>query len=106
MNYDALEAAINEKTKAIIPVDLGDVPFDYNKIFEIVERKKQLFSPNNDIQAKIGRIAVVADAAHAFGAKWHGEIVGNIADFFNFSLVGGKNFTGSKYKNQIGFDLE
>ena len=93
MDYDALEAAINEKTKAIIPVDLGGVPCDYNKIFEIVERKKQLFRPNNDIQAKIGRIAVVADAAHAFGAKWHGEMVGNIADFSNFSLVEGMNVT-------------
>ena len=93
MDYDALEAAINEKTKAIIPVDLGGVPCDYNKIFEIVERRKQLFRPNNDIQAKIGRIAVVADAAHAFGAKWHGEMVGNIADFSNFSFHAVKNFT-------------
>ncbi len=93
MDYDALEAAINENTKAIIPVDLGGVPCDYNRIFEIVERKKHLFQPKNDIQAKIGRIAIVTDAAHAFGAKWHGEMVGNIADFSNFSFHAVKNFT-------------
>lgn len=93
MDYDALEAAINENTKAIIPVDLGGVPCDYDRIFEIVQRKKHLFQPKNDIQAKIGRVAIVTDAAHAFGAKWHGEMVGNIADFSNFSFHAVKNFT-------------
>ncbi len=93
MDYDALEAAINEKTKAIIPVDLGGVPCDYDKIFEIVERKKHLFRPKNEIQKKLGRVAVVADAAHAFGAEKDGIMVGNIADFTNFSFHAVKNFT-------------
>lgn len=93
MDYDALERAITEKTKAIIPVDLGGVPCNYDKIFEIVERKKNLFKPNNDIQAAIGRIAVCADTAHAFGAKWHGRMVGSIADFSSFSFHAVKNLT-------------
>ncbi len=93
MDYDALERAITEKTKAIIPVDLGGVPCDYDKIFEIVERKKGLFRPKNELQKKIGRVAVVADAAHAFGAKWRGQAVGSVADFSNFSFHAVKNFT-------------
>lgn len=93
MDYDALEAAITEKTKAIIPVDLGGIPCDYDRIFEIVERKKSVFKPANDIQTKLGRVAVVADAAHAFGAEWHGQMVGSIADFTNFSFHAVKNFT-------------
>ena len=93
MDYDALEAAINEKTKAIIPVDLGGVPCDYERIFEIVESKKHLFRPANALQEKIGRIAVIADAAHALGAMWHGKMVGNIADITSFSFHAVKNFT-------------
>lgn len=93
MDYDALENAVTEKTKAIIPVDLGGVPCDYDKIFEIVNRKKNLYKPTNDIQNAIGRIAVLADAAHAFGAKWQGKMVGNIADFSSFSFHAVKNFT-------------
>lgn len=93
MDYNKLNDAINEKTKAIIPVDLGGVPCNYDRIFEIVECKKHLFRPNNDIQKSIDRIAVVADAAHAFGAKWHGMMVGNIADFTSFSFHAVKNFT-------------
>lgn len=93
MDYDALEAAINEKTKAIIPVDLGGVPCDYDRIFEIVERKKNMFKPSNEIQKAIGRIVVCADTAHAFGAKWHGKRVGSIADFSSFSFHAVKNFT-------------
>lgn len=93
MDYDALEAAITEKTKVIIPVDLGGIPCDYDRIFEIVERKKALFHPANKIQEKLGRVAVVADAAHAFGANWHGKSVGSIADFTNFSFHAVKNFT-------------
>ncbi len=93
MDYDALEAAITEKTKAIIPVDLGGVPCDYDRIFDIVERKKNLFRPNNEIQSAMGRIAVCADTAHAFGAKWHGRMVGSIADFSSFSFHAVKNFT-------------
>lgn len=93
MDYDALEAAITEKTKAIIPVDLCGIPCDYDKIFEIVERKKNLFKPSNEIQKALGRVAVCADTAHAFGAKWHGKMVGNIADFSSFSFHAVKNFT-------------
>ncbi len=93
MDYDALEAAITEKTKAIIPVDLAGIPCDYDRIFEIVERKRNIFKADNELQEKIGRVAVVADAAHAFGARWHGKMVGTIADFTNFSLVGVMNVT-------------
>ncbi len=93
MDYDALEAAINEKTKAIIPVDLGGVPCDYDRIFEIVERKKHLFKPSNDIQKALGRVAIMADTAHAFGAKWHDKIIGSVADFSSFSFHAVKNFT-------------
>ncbi len=93
MDYDALERAITERTKAIIPVDLGGIPCDYNRIFEIVAGKKALFKANSDLQARLGRIAVVADAAHAFGAVRHGKPVGCIADFTNFSFHAVKNFT-------------
>ena len=93
MDYDALEAAITDKTKAIIPVDLGGVPCDYDRLFEIVERKRALFTPNNDMQAALGRIAVMADTAHAFGAKWHGKRIGSVADFSSFSFHAVKNLT-------------
>jgi dTDP-4-amino-4,6-dideoxygalactose transaminase len=93
MDYDALEAAITEKTKAIIPVDLAGIPCDYDKIFEIVERKKHLFKPNNDIQSALGRVAVMADTAHAFGAKWHDKMIGSVADFSSFSFHAVKNLT-------------
>jgi len=93
MNYDTLEAVINEKTKVIIPVDLGGVPCDYNRIFEIVEKKKDLFRPANKIQETMGRISVNADTAHAFGASWHGQMVGSIADFSSFSWHAVKNLT-------------
>lgn len=93
MDYDALETAITEKTKVIIPVDLGGVPCDYDRIFEIVDRKRNLFRPSNEIQKAIGRIAVCADTAHAFGAKRHGKMIGSIADFSSFSFHAVKNFT-------------
>ncbi|MBR6703259.1 MAG: DegT/DnrJ/EryC1/StrS family aminotransferase [Clostridia bacterium] len=93
MDYDALERAITEKTKAIIPVDLAGIPCDYDKIFEIVERKKSMFQPNGMLQKALGRIAVMADTAHAFGAEWHGKKVGEIADFSSFSFHAVKNFT-------------
>ena len=93
MDYDALENMITEKTKAIIPVDLAGVPCDYNRIFEIVEKKKHLFCAQNEIQRAMGRISVNADAAHAFGAKWHDKMVGSIADFSSFSFHAVKNFT-------------
>ena len=93
IDYDAVESAITEKTKVIIPVDLGGVPCDYDRLFDIVERKKSLFKPSNKIQEAIGRISVNADTAHAFGAKWHGRMVGSIADFSSFSFHAVKNFT-------------
>lgn len=93
MDYDKMEAAITDKTKAIIPVDLGGVPCDYDKIFAIVEKKKAMFQPKNEIQKAIGRIAICADTAHAFGATWHGKMCGSIADFSSFSFHAVKNFT-------------
>ena len=93
MDYDALEVAINEHTKAIIPIDIGGVPCDYDRIFEIVERKKNLFKASNKLQEAIGRVAVVEDAAHAIGASYKGKMIGSIADFTNFSFHAVKNFT-------------
>ena len=93
MDYDAMEAAITDKTKAIIPVDIAGIPCDYDRIFAIVESKKHLFKPNNDLQKALGRIAVMADTAHAFGATWHGKPVGSVADFSSFSWHAVKNFT-------------
>lgn len=93
MDYDAVEKAINERTKAIIPVSLGGVPCDYDRLFEIVEKKKSLFKPNNDIQKAIGRIALCEDTAHAFGACKNGIMLGNICDFSSFSFHAVKNLT-------------
>ena len=93
MDYEALEKAITPATKAIIPVDLAGIPCDYDRIFAIVERKKHLFQPSNDIQRAIGRVAICADAAHAFGASYHGKMVGSIADFTSFSFHAVKNLT-------------
>ena len=93
MDYEALENAISENTKAIIPVDLGGIPCDYDRIFSIAEQKKHLFKASNDIQKTIGRAAICTDAAHAFGAKWHGRMVGSIADMSSFSFHAVKNLT-------------
>lgn len=93
MDYEAVEAAINQHTKAIIPVDLAGIPCDYQRIFDVVERKKTLFRPANELQKAIGRVAICADAAHAFGASWQGKMVGSIADFTSFSFHAVKNFT-------------
>ena len=93
MDYEALEKAITPATKAIIPVDLAGIPCDYDRIFAIVERKKHLFQSSNDIQRAIGRVAISADAAHAFGASYHGKMVGSIADFTSFSFHAVKNLT-------------
>ena len=110
MNYEAVEAAITPRTKAIIPVDLAGIPCDYQRIFDIVARKKALFVAANDLQAKIGRIAICADAAHAFGASWHNKTVGSIADFTSFSFHAVKNFTtaegGALTWNIVGADDE
>ncbi len=93
MDYDLLEKAITEKTKVIAPVDIAGVVADYDKVYEIVERKKALFHPNNALQAKIGRIIVSADCAHSFGANRKGKMAGEIADFSSFSFHAVKNFT-------------
>ena len=93
MDYEAVEKAITDKTKVIIPVDLAGIPCDYDRIFSIVEKKKCLFKPSNDIQSKFGRIIVCADTAHAFGSSWHGQPVGSVADFSAFSFHAVKNFT-------------
>ena len=94
MDYERLEAAITERTKVIIPVDLFGIPCDYDRIFDIVERKKGLFNPNdNSIQQAIGRVIVMADAAHSFGAFYKKRPIGSIADFTNFSFHAVKNLT-------------
>ena len=93
MDYDQLEQAITEKTKVIVPVDLGGVVADYDRVYEIVERKKALFKPSNALQAKIGRIIVSADCAHSFGGSRKGKMAGAIADFSSFSFHAVKNFT-------------
>ena len=93
MDYDQLEKAITEKTKVIAPVDIAGVVANYDKVFEIIERKKTLFHPNNALQAKIGRIIVSADCAHSFGANRKGKMAGEIGDFSSFSFHAVKNFT-------------
>ncbi|MBQ9115570.1 MAG: DegT/DnrJ/EryC1/StrS family aminotransferase [Clostridia bacterium] len=93
MDYDALEKAITERTKAVIPVDLGGVPCDYKRIFEIVERKRSLFKPESELQKALGRIAVMADTAHSFGAVYGEKRVGSVADFSSFSFHAVKNLT-------------
>lgn len=111
MDYNKLANTITEKTKVIIPVDLGGVPCDYNRIFSIVESKKELFHPVNKLQEAIGRVIVMTDAAHAFGAEWNGKAVGSIADFSNFSFHAVKNFTTAEggavtWKDIEGIDNE
>ena len=93
MDYEKLEKAITSKTKAIIPVDLGGVMCDYEKIFEIVNAKKSIFEPSNKIQEKFGRVVVLADGAHSFGAKQNDKKSGSIADFTCFSFHAVKNLT-------------
>ena len=93
MDYDKLADAITERTKVICPVDLGGIVCDFDKVFAVVEAKKHLFHPANEIQKRIGRIIVAADDAHAFGAQWHGKMAGAIADFSSFSFHAVKNLT-------------
>lgn len=111
MDYDALENAITEKTKVIIPVDLGGVPCDYIRIYEIIEKKKHLFHADNEIQAAYGCIIVLADGAHAFGASYGDKMIGNVADFTTFSFHAVKNFTTAEggaltWKYHEGLDHE
>lgn len=93
MDYDQLADAITERTKVIVPVDLGGIVCDYDRVFQIVEAKKGLFRPSNEIQKRFGRIIVAADCAHAFGASRHGKMAGAIADFSSFSFHAVKNLT-------------
>ena len=93
MDYEKLADAITERTKVICPVDLGGVVCDFDTVFAIVEAKKELFHPANEIQKRIGRIIIAADDAHAFGAIWHGKKAGSIADFSSFSFHAVKNLT-------------
>lgn len=93
MDYEQLEQAVNENTKIIIPVDLAGIPCDYKKIYDIIERKKDLFQPSNEIQRAFGRIIVCADSAHAFGAERKGKRCGELADFTSFSFHAVKNLT-------------
>lgn len=93
MDYNLLEKAITARTKVIIPVDIAGVMCDYDKIFEIVERKREVFNPTNEIQEAFGRIIVLADAAHSFGATYKGKHSGEVADFSSFSFHAVKNFT-------------
>ncbi len=99
MDYDAMEAAITEKTKAIIPVDLGGIMCDYGRILQAVERKKNLFHPagrtglGQRIQSVLGRVAVVSDCAHALGASRNGKNAGIVGDFSSFSFHAVKNLT-------------
>ncbi len=111
MDYDKLADAITERTKFVIAVDLGGVVCDYDRIFAAVESKKHLFKPSNDIQKAYGRVVVMADAAHAFGAKWHGKMCGEIADFTSFSFHAVKNLTTAEggaltWKTREGIDNE
>lgn len=111
MDYDQVEEAITEKTKAIIPVDIGGVLCDYERIYEIVEKKKDVFRASNEIQKAYGRIIIVADGAHSFGAEKDGKRSGQFADFTNFSFHAVKNLTTAEggavtWQNHEGVDNE
>ena len=111
MDYDALANAITENTKAVIPVDLAGIPCNYDRIFEVVESKKHLFKANGEYQEKLGRVAVVADGAHALGSTYKGKKIGSVADFTTFSFHAVKNFTTAEggsvtWKENENFDNE
>ena len=93
MDYDMVEAAVTENTKAIIAVDLAGIPCDYEKIYAIADKKRELFRANSDMQKALGRIAVMADTAHSFGATRNGAKTGTLADFSSFSFHAVKNLT-------------
>ena len=111
MDYGKLEAAVNERTKVIIPVELGGVICDYDRLFQIVEDKKSLFHPANELQKQIGRVILMADAAHGFGAQRDGKMCGEIADFTCFSFHAVKNLTTAEggavtWRDMPGIDQE
>lgn len=93
MDYEKLEKAITPKTKAIIAVDLAGIMCDYDKIFEIIKRQHSKYTPNNELQQLVGRVMVIADAAHSFGASYKGKMSGSVADFTSFSFHAVKNLT-------------
>ena len=93
IDYDRIVDAITERTKVVMPVDLGGVMCDYDRVFAAVESKRELFRAANDIQKAFGRVVVLADAAHAFGARWHDRMCGEVADFTSFSFHAVKNLT-------------
>lgn len=111
MDYDKMEEAITEKTKAVIAVDLGGIVCDYDRIYSAVENKKHLFVPEGKIQQALGRVAVIADGAHSLGAEMNGKRAGSIADFTSFSFHAVKNLTTAEggaatWKNIDGIDNE
>ena len=93
MDLSKLADAITERTKVIVPVDLGGVVCEYDNILEVIEQKKHLFKPSNELQKKMGRIIISSDCAHAFGSQWHGKMAGEIGDFSSFSFHAVKNLT-------------
>ncbi|MFY9440760.1 MAG: DegT/DnrJ/EryC1/StrS family aminotransferase [Tepidanaerobacteraceae bacterium] len=111
IDYGKLEEAITARTKAIIPVDIGGVMCDYDKIFKVVNKKKHLFNPSNELQEAIGRVIVLADAAHSLGATYKGKRSGEVADFTCFSFHAVKNLTTAEggavtWKDIPGIDNE
>lgn len=111
MDYDALSDAINTKTKAIIPVDLAGIPCDYDKIFNILESKKYLYKPNNDLQKMFDRVIVIADSAHGFGSLYKNAVTGSVADFTTFSFHAVKNLTTAEggavtWANHVNIDAD
>lgn len=111
IDYNAIADAITEKTKVIIPVDIGGAMCNYDKIFQAVERKKDLFCPSNDIQKAFGRVIVLADAAHSIGATYKGKMSGEAADFTSFSFHAVKNLTTAEggavtWRDIAGIDNE
>ena len=111
IDYDSIADAITERTKVVMPVDLGGVMCDYDRVFAAVESKRELFRPTNDIQKAFGRVVVLADAAHAFGARRHDRMCGEVADFTSFSFHAVKNLTTAEggaitWKSIPGIDDE
>lgn len=109
MDYVAVENAITDKTKAIIAVDVAGIPCDYDRIYSILENNKRRFIGKTPIQRILGRIAVIADAAHSFGAEYRNKRTGSIADFSAFSFHAVKNLTTAEggalaWRNDLGFD--
>ena len=111
IDYDSIADAITERTKVVMPVDLGGVMCDYDRVFAAVESKREMFRPANDIQKAFGRVVVLADAAHAFGARRHDRMCGEVADFTSFSFHAVKNLTTAEggaitWKSIPGIDDE